>query len=367
MIHRLMTALCIMSILVACSSQNNLVTNTLPPKATLVSTRTVPHTLSPATQNATAQSWSETKLPAGCRFSSISPDLVWIIYLCKDELWLIKAVEPTNATLIVRDDYILATSWSLDGTEFAVGTGHLDRQNKYIAELWAATSQDPSDRRLLHRGDFYCDLQLWSPTGKWVLVAGGGGKDSPADLVRTDGMGLEEVTTPIRLMLWPYAASWSPDGTRLAYTSYELETNLSEIRILDIGNGMTTSVYTRTESFLTPAWSPDGKTVAVLVQSQPREIVFLDPAVKGALANPALPANWEGGLEIFWSPNSDRILIPFDLLRHKIGFVSLSSGDHSELSIGKYSQVLGWTKDGKSVIILGDEDDQEVIWIMPVE
>jgi Tol biopolymer transport system component len=198
-------------------------------------------------------------------------------------------------------------------------------------------------------------------------VAGGGGKDSPASFIRTDGTGLEEGIAPINLMLWPYAASWSPDGTHLTYASYEWATDLAEMRILDMDSGTTTSFYTRTGSLLTPAWSSDGKAIAVLVQSYPRELVFLETATKRTLTKSVLPAKWEGGLEIFWSPAGDRVLVPFDLLRHEIGFVSLPSGDHSELSVGNYSRVLGWTKDGKSLVILGDEDDQEAIWIMPLK
>jgi|GEM_PF-3200657 len=318
-------------------------------------------------RNLLAPTWSQLQLPRGCRFSSLSLDLVWVIYLCKDKLWLMKAGEPANATLVAQDDFISGTSWSPDGTEFAVGTGHLDQQNKYIAELWTAKPQSPTQRRLLHRGDFYCELQLWSPTGKWILVAGGSGKDSPANLIRTDGTGLEVGITPFQIMLWPYAASWSPDGSRLAYASYKWESALAEIRILDMSSKEATLFYTRTESTLTPAWSPDGRTIAVLAQSYPSDLVFLDTLTKHALTKPTLPATWEGGVEIFWRPTSDRVLVPSDPMRRKVGFVSLSTGDFSELSIGDYSMILGWTRDGKSLIVLGDIDDREAIWIVPME
>jgi WD40 repeat protein len=200
-----------------------------------------------------------------------------------------------------------------------------------------------------------------------VLVAGGSGKDSPADLIRTDGTGLEVGITPFQIMLWPYAASWSSDGTRLAYASYEWETGLAEIRILDMSTRAGTLFYTRTESTLTPAWSPDGKTIAVLAQSYPNDLLFLDVTTKQTLTKPMLPANWEGGVEIFWSPTSNRVLVPSDPMRRKVGFVALPSGNFSELSIGDYSKILRWTRDSKSLIVLGDKDDREAIWLVPAE
>jgi Tol biopolymer transport system component len=354
-------------ILASCSFVNQSSVTRVAPTAITELTPTATQPLPSAAMVSAMQTRNKMRIPVGCRFSSISPDFDWVIYTCGNKLWLVKTTAPSDATLVIQDDYISATSWSPDGTEFAVGTGHLDQQNKYIAELWAAKPQSPAQRRLLHRGDFYCDLQLWSPTGKWVLVAGGSGKDSPASLIRTDGTGPEEGITPIQLMLWPYAASWSPDGTRLAYASYEWETGLAKIQILNTGNGMATLFYTQTESTLTPAWSPDGKTIAVLAQSYPSDLLFLDATTKQTLTKPMLPANWEGGVEVFWSPTSDRILVPSDPMRRKVGVISPSSGNFSELTTGDYWMILGWTKDGKSLIILSDENEQEVIKMIPIE
>jgi Tol biopolymer transport system component len=332
-----------------------------------ISTQGPVRILPSATVISEAQTRNEIKIPIGCHFSSISPDLDWVIYSCRDKLWLTRSAQPSEATLIIQDDHIRATSWSPDGSEFVVGTGYLDQANNYVASLWASRWKIPSERRLLYQGNFDCDRQLWSPNGKWILVTGGSGKSGAAILIRTDGTGRQDTRTSIGIMEWWHAANWSPDGTRLAYASDNRFPHPTEIQVLDVDSGTTTLFYTRTESILVPAWSPDGKGIALLVRSSPEELVILESSTKRILSRFGLPSRWKEVYDLFWSPNNDRIAVSFDPFGRQIGVISLPGGEVSEFADEKASSVLGWTRDGKSLIILGEKGDQEAIWIMPVK
>jgi dipeptidyl aminopeptidase/acylaminoacyl peptidase len=316
-----------------------------------------------------AARWAGKRIPTGCRFSSISPNFDWIIYSCKDKLWLARVADPANATLVIQDDNLIGTSWSPDGAEFAVGIYHPNQEKKYIASLWVFKRDVPSERRLLHQGEFFCDRQLWSPSGKWILTAGGGGKSGNAILVRTDGTG-QTLFAPIGIMEWWHGASWSPDSAQLAYASSdEPFPDPAELRVLDVNLGTITTIYTQTLPAWSPvpAWSPDGKMIAVLAQSYPGKLVVVDSASKRVLNDLTLPTSWKQSTDLFWSPDSKRIVIPFFRDGHQIGIISLPSGEMSEVSGEELWPIFGWSKDGKSLFGLGEEGGQEAIQAVPVK
>lgn len=323
----------------------------------------------PATVESEAQMWDGKRIPNGCRFSSISPNFDWILYTCRSELWLAEVTDPDSATLVIQDDHLISTSWSPDGAEFAVGIYHPNQENKYIASLWISKRDAPSERRVLYQGAFFCDRQLWSPSGEWILVAGGGGKSGNAILVRTDGTG-QEALAPIGIMEWWHGASWSPDSAQLAYApSDEPFPDPAELRVLDISSRAITTIYTQTLPAWSPvpAWSPDGKTIAILAQSYPEKLVVMDSASKRVLNTLTFPADWKQSIDLFWSPDSKRIASPFYRDGYQIGIVSLSSGKMSEVSGKELWPVFGWGKDGKSLVGLGEEGNQETIQAIPVE
>jgi WD40 repeat protein len=90
----------------------------------------------------------------------------------------------------------------------------------------------------------------WSPIDQHLAIAGG---LTPRvwDLSRKS-LRLPEVNTD-----WTIAASWSPDGSRIATGSYD-----HTARVWDVATGKELQVFSHpgTLSFL--AWSPDGKQIA---------------------------------------------------------------------------------------------------------
>lgn len=57
--------------------------------------------------------------------------------------------------------------------------------------------------------------------------------------------------------------AWSPDGTRLAYTTRRRDGH-SQVWVVDLATGRHTALTDSTEHADQPAWSPDGRTLAVV-------------------------------------------------------------------------------------------------------
>ncbi|HCR04964.1 MAG TPA: hypothetical protein DIU18_07235 [Gemmatimonadetes bacterium] len=89
-------------------------------------------------------------------------------------------------------------------------------------------------------------------------------------LVDADGENLERLTNHGNIVLSP---AWSPDGTRLAFSSYK--TGLPRIYIHELATGRERMIEPlRTGDQMTPAFAPDGVTLAFAVTSGERSGIF---------------------------------------------------------------------------------------------
>jgi dipeptidyl aminopeptidase/acylaminoacyl peptidase len=72
--------------------------------------------------------------------------------------------------------------------------------------------------------------------------------------------------------------AWSPDGTQLAFLSDAAQSGQQQLYVADIESGKARRLTGYTGHVSTPAWSPDGKSIAVLViENSPRSVGPLQP------------------------------------------------------------------------------------------
>lgn len=131
----------------------------------------------------------------------------------------------------------------------------------------------------------------WSPDGKWILFETGRRDNSDIGIVSKDGL------TTALLTSSPAdegSAAWSPDGTRIAYVERSTEHFSGRLLVAEFDSASgrfkaePKAVYTAKEdrgggwSIRRPEWTPDGKTLAVLLQDSGWDKIYFVPADGGS-------------------------------------------------------------------------------------
>ncbi|MGE3275867.1 MAG: prolyl oligopeptidase family serine peptidase [Vicinamibacterales bacterium] len=169
-----------------------------------------------------------------------------------------------------------------------------------------------------------------------------------AEAIRTSG---RQVPAAVVLTDGPYDAAhpaWSPDGTLIAFDSNRSapdpdRTNNSDIWIADVAQRSIRQLTTATSADSSPAWSPDGGTIA-FVSMPEKPAVYATPRVLTIPATGGATTDWTGRFDRhvngtpLWAPDGNAI------------YVSLvDSGRHPLVRV---------TRDGRrTTIVDGDLDD----------
>lgn len=138
--------------------------------------------------------------------------------------------------------------------------------------------------------------------------------------------------------------AWSPDGTKLVYTTYRGGQWGVFINNAEGSNEQRLS-YNATWVIL-PSWSPDGKSIAFASHNG---LVILSPDVPGT--EPHIYANGNQVSSLAWSPNSARITFSTE---EGVFIMGTDGTDLHRLVDFGYS--LAWSPDGKSIAFISTPD-----------
>lgn len=159
-------------------------------------------------------------------------------------------------------------------------------------ELWRST-RNGEEKLQLSRSPMEVADARWSPNGRQILFSGvAPGRAPRSYVVSADGGAPRPITSELAPGAWQWSASWSPDGTAVAFS----EAGKQRIQSVDLATGQVSDIA-GTDGLLGPEWSPDGRYIVALGQEGLRLFDVESRQSEALLSGVPVSA-------YFWSPDS---------------------------------------------------------------
>jgi len=213
----------------------------------------------------------ETNQVKGIVSPELSPDAKNVVFVALNDLWLwdIEGGEPRPLT---DDPYLeMAPEWSPDGKKIAYSTDKGGTEDIYIIDL-----ESGNETQLTDIPDKSIRNAAWSPDGSQIAFQDHTGVTSTVNIETG------EITEVIEELTYPGKPAWGPGGNTLALTAIKtfsdrFREGLNQVLTVNLETGeQNYSAPIPEESFKSlsnretsgPVWSPDGKHMAYIVESQ---------------------------------------------------------------------------------------------------
>src|SRR5690606_5434682 len=235
----------------------------------------------------------------------------------------------------------------------SLNAGRLGGSNEHILDSRETTINGSQFRQYAHRISDIVYEKLTGERGafltKIAYVLVNRKLEFPYQLVVADYDGANEQIL-LRSKEPLMSPSWSPDGTKLSYVTFEKRQ--SQIYIQDIYTGRRTMLSSTPGINGAPVWSPDGKKMAmVLSKDGNTEIYTMDIATK---ALTRITNHRAIDTEPSWSPDGKELLFSSERGGNpQLYSVNLLTGTTRRLTFeGEMNLAGSYTPDGNSVVMV---------------
>jgi dipeptidyl aminopeptidase/acylaminoacyl peptidase len=216
------------------------------------------------------------------------------------DIWVVSA----NGTGLTRltftpDEYEQWPSWSPDGSKIAFV---VERAGSGIYQVWVMDQDGANQRQVTDLvGTGGAVHAAWSPDGTQIVIEVDPKGVTSTDLfvVNVDGSGLTQITD------YPgseFAPTWSPEGTRIAFTSSQS----GDIWTVAPDGSNLTQMTNLPVSASHPGWSPDGSRIAFQSYQWPTGRIWIVDA-DGTDAK-LMTADGSNEIQPAWSPDGTRLV-----------------------------------------------------------
>jgi Tol biopolymer transport system component len=237
--------------------------------------------------------------------------------------------------------------------------------------IWIKQIQTNSNIQIVKPGELDgFDNPVFSPDGNFLYFYAETESDDAPTIYRVPVLG----GTPTRAFTNVYAPRFSPDGRQVSFSRFDLASNESSVFVANIdGTGERKIASKVGDQWYDggAAWSPDGRTVAVVAgdDSQapnPNNVITLVPVGGGEISQ--LGSQWQRLEDIVWHPSGDSLIVVANdtaMSPPQIWEVAYPSGVARRLTnnLNGHGSV-SITADGKS-IVTGEIYARSAIWVSP--
>ena len=183
----------------------------------------------------------------------------------------------------------------------------------------------------------------WSPDGTQIAFTSDRGRGAEIYLMDADGTNVRQLTSTE----YNFASAWSPDGTQIAFignldydaTDYDTY-DIAEIFVMN-ADGTNVRQLTSTGVNISPTWSPDGTQIAFTSdRGRGTEIYLMD--ADGTNVRQLTKTNFESFRPV-WSPDGNQIAFSIDQGASGIANIFIMNADGSgAYSTGQQGVVGDW-------------------------
>ena len=207
---------------------------------------------------------------------------------------------------------------------------------------------------------WYRNAASWSPDGSklaviykgdvWIASTNG---DKPVQLTKTP----EEER-------WP---GWSPDGKMLSYQIF-YSTGKQSLHVIPASGG---KEIKRLEAFDNFEWSPDGKEFAVAFKNDQLSVISIASGKTRRIAD-LKDMGLIGVNDLSWSPDGKEIAVAFK--NDQLSVISIASGKTRRIADLKDMGLIGvndlsWSPDGRNIAFIGhytEKEESRPIFVIPM-
>lgn len=161
------------------------------------------------------------------------------------------------------------------------------------------------------------------------------------------------------------SAAWSPDGTRIAYVSFENKKPVIFVQSLASGSRRVLANFKGSNS--APTWSPDGTRLAIVLTRDNSSQIYLIKADGSGVMRLTQGGNID--TEPAWSPDGKSLLFTSDRGGSpQIYRMSASGGDIKRVTFdGNYNVSPSWSPDGKRFAYIRRADGRFQVAVQELE